>query len=72
MSLPQEAVVSPKPSPPSRISDLTWQLPWLSLQLTARNLRLIPTTSYAWPAAKRALEQCAELERRMLQTGWFN
>ena len=65
-------MTSPKPPQPSRLSDLTWQLPWLSLQLTARDLRLIPTTSYAWPAAQRALEQCAELERRMVQTGWFN
>jgi hypothetical protein len=54
------------------MSDLSWHLPWLSLQLTARDLRTIPTSSYAWVAAQRALEQCAELEQRMIQGGWFN
>ena len=62
-----------EPTPSStRLSDLSWQLPWLSLQLTARDLRMIPPTSYAWPAAKRALEQCAQLEQRLLETGSFN
>ena len=58
--------------PTQNLSITSWYLPWLRLQLTARELRTIPTGSYAWPAAKRALEQCAELERQMMRTGWFN
>ena len=64
----------PKPTE-SNIPDLSvpsWHLQWLRLQLTARNLRTIPTASYAWPAAKRALDECAALERRMIEMGWFN
>ena len=62
----------PKDSTTPNVSVPSWHLPWLRLQLTARNLRTIPTGSYAWPAAKRALEECAALERRMIETGWFN
>jgi hypothetical protein len=55
-----------------RLRDTAWQLPWLRLHLTARDLLKIPAGSYAWPAAKRALEECAKLRRRMIETGSFN
>ena len=56
----------------NRLRESAWQLPWLRLHLTARDLLEIPASSYAWPAAKRALEECAELRRRMIETGTFN
>jgi hypothetical protein len=55
-----------------RLRETAWQLPWLRLHLTARELLSIPASSYAWPAAKRALAQCVELRRRMIETGTFN
>ena len=55
-----------------RLRETAWVLPWLRLHLTARDLLRIPPTSYAWPAAKRALEECAELRRRLVETGTFN
>jgi len=55
-----------------RLRETAWQLPWLRLHLTARDLLRIPPSSYAWPAAKRALAQCAELRQRMIETGTFN
>jgi hypothetical protein len=55
-----------------RLREHAWQLPWLRLGLTARDLLKIPVGSYAWPAAKRALEECAELRRRMIEMGSFN
>ena len=55
-----------------RLRETAWQLPWLRLGLTTRDLLQIPAGSYAWPAAKLALEQCAELRRRIVQTGTFN
>jgi len=54
------------------LRETAWQLPWLRLHLTARDLLKIPASSYAWPAAKRALEECAGLRRRMIETGTFN
>jgi len=56
----------------NRLRETAWQLPWLRLHLTARDLLSIPASSYAWPAAKRALAQCVELRRRMIETGTFN
>jgi hypothetical protein len=55
-----------------RLRDTAWQLPWLRLHLTARALLKIPANSYAWPAARRALEECAKLRLRMIETGSFN
>ena len=55
-----------------RLRETAWQLPWLRLGLTTRDLLQIPAGSYAWPAAKLALEQCAELRRRIVHTGTFN
>jgi len=55
-----------------RLRETAWQLPWLRLHLTARDLLRITPSSYAWPAAKRALAQCAELRQRMIETGTFN
>jgi hypothetical protein len=54
------------------LRDTAWQLPWLRLHLTARALLNIPASSYAWPAAKLALEECAKLRLRMIETGSFN
>ena len=55
-----------------RLRETAWQLPWLRLHLTARDLLSVPASSYAWPAAKRALVQCVELRRRIIETGTFN
>jgi hypothetical protein len=69
----REATIINQPSKAiDRLRDTAWQLPWLRLHLTARDLLKIPVTSYAWPAAKRALEECAKLRLRMIETGSFN
>ena len=64
--------ISQPVSATDHLRETAWQLPWLRLHLTARELLRIPTRSYAGPAAKRALEQCAELRRRMIEAGTFN
>jgi hypothetical protein len=55
-----------------RLRETAWQLPWLRLHLTARDLLKIPASSHAWPAAKRALQECAELRQCMIEAGTFN
>ena len=59
-------------SPVDRLRETAWQLPWLRLHLTARDLLKIPASSYAWPAARRALEECSKLRARIVETGSFN
>ena len=67
----QEALITPPPTS-GLTAERSWQLPWLLIHLTARDLHKIPVGSYAWPAAKRALEECAQLRQRMIDGGWFN
>jgi hypothetical protein len=48
-----------------------WQLPWLRINLLARELLTVSPASKEWAEVMRELKRCAELRRAMINAGQF-